>query len=124
MNRTQKTLFPVWIAALSLLFSFGLPSSKLPKTSTPDHIRCDEGTTGPVLKIKTRNTSGQLISATVELTQGTDYVQHLSGGEWITQAFDNGVHQIDISKAGYVTINTSFDAQGEEMTLEYTLIEE
>lgn len=124
MNRTQKTLFPVWIAALSLLFSFGFPSPKLPQASTPDHIRCDEGTNGPQLKITTRNSSGQLIAATISLTQGSDYAQHPSGGELITQAFDDGVHQIDISKPGYVTINSSFDAQGDEMTLEYTLIEE
>lgn len=124
MNRTPKALFLGAIATLITLFSFTIQSTKHFNDRSSIVDPNQEGTSGPKLTIRTKNTNGQLISATVKLTKGTECNQQLSLGEWITDAFEDGIHQIDITEAGYVSINTSFDAQGEEMTLEYTLIEE
>lgn len=124
MNRTPKILFLGAMATIVTLFSFTIQSAEHFNDQSSIVDPNQEGTNGPVITVKTKKTNGQLTSATVKITKGNECNQHTSSGEWITNAFEDGIHQIDITKPGYISINTSFDAQGDEMTIEYTLIEE
>jgi len=122
MTRTKKLSLAslLLIFGISLLFSFSAPISVLANAHP-----ILEGDPVPTLRIKTKKVNQQAIEATVTLTKGAQSSTFQTiNGEANVQAFETGIHYITISKAGYITINSSFDAQGEAMTLEYTLIED
>jgi len=88
-------------------------------------IAPDEGDPKPILVIQVKKTDGSATDADIKLTQGSNVGNYsTSGGELTVSAFGTGLHDIEITKTGYLTLNSTIDAQGETMTLTYTLTEE
>lgn len=122
MTRTKKLSLAslLLIAGISLLFSFSQPIS-----GHSNALPVLEGDPGPIVTVRTRKTNQQALEATVTLSKGAQSTTFQTpNGEAAVQSFESGVHQITISKAGYITINSSFDAKGETMTLDYTMVED
>lgn len=108
------------LVSIGMLFSFSQAS--LPQNGLN---LLEEGDPPVSVTLRTRKTNGVALEATVVVTKGSNSTSfQTTNGEATIPSFGTGIHQIKICKAGYVTINSSFDAQGETMTLEYTLVED
>lgn len=121
LRTTKLSFFAILITAtIATLFSFA--NAEFNQRQFPV---LEEGDKPVSITHRTRRANGQSLEATVTVTKGSNSTTfQTTNGEAIVPSFGPGIHQVQVSKVGFVTINSSFDAQGTTMTLEYTLHEE